>query len=729
MEQQGAAARYANCGDDENSQAEGSSDGAIGFTSRSIVDNTNAMQNVANNNAPNPHYENIYESIDQYAAAAAAPADNNNIVVPPTNNAGISVQRSISQQNGSNAAAGGGAAGACGGPSTSNNRSHAAAAAAAVASSLSYRNELYDRTAGYDVPRQSMRNANFPTNNSTSKRRANLHLDLNPNRPRYTTASRPHRQRSFDDTESYYNNYRCENIYEQIHEEPIYRNVSSTGSNGSRVYGRLGVIGHGIGRIERHLSSSCGNIDHFNLGGHYAVLGHSHLGTVGHIRLNAAAAPNSTKDSTTAKTLNFFSCLGRENSQSMTNIHRAATSTNGGSNATTATNGASTTTTSNASSSGGASTSASAFGATAPTRPTGTVPKSKAKSSSQKTYDTAANAHGHADNTLNRISKSSLQWLLVNKWLPLWMGQGPDYNILDFNFMFSRNCDGCYDSIDRQQGVVRFNGHAEMRPRTEPPTRAYSNVMSAAGPCTGSGAIGGSMRPMRMNHSLNRLREYDRNGGSLLSRDNSLDERSRFARDGNVIGTHDRNRFRDAMFDRSMRIRTESEGRSSSLSDPFRNWELNTENNSFRPAGSGMTRDIRRITDGTYPSAAGNLTGQHLQLSSSAKSSPMRRLPTVKSEPTSSVAVASTSSAAISVTAIATVAGAAERVTTPKLVAASVLDSRTESGNDSPSPDLGRRYSDDTEDDQHTGDQNENETDNDDDGANNRPTNERENDV
>lgn len=149
---------------------------------------------------------------------------------------------------------------------------------------------------------------------------------------------------------------RYENIYEQIRDEPIYRNT-----NGSRVYGRLNVIGHGIGRIERHLSSSCGNIDHYNLGGHYAVLGHSHFGTMGHIRLNAtanaacgisgsannyAAASNITnffnagigvgatgsgggasgasKESTNVKnSSSFFSCLHGENTQSMSNIYKA----------------------------------------------------------------------------------------------------------------------------------------------------------------------------------------------------------------------------------------------------------------------------------------------------------------------------------------------------------------------------------------------------------------------
>ena len=192
------------------------------------------------------------------------------------------------------------------------------------------------------------------------------HFNTNTNTSSSTSTS-CHQQRSFDDTESqnYYNlnHYqppvRYENIYEQIRDEPIYRN---TNNGSARVYGRLNVIGHGIGRIERHLSSSCGNIDHYNLGGHYAVLGHSHFGTVGHIRLNTGTSISSTtttKSSSVTSTIScnstncvgtnsgssassisnvqkdgsnnvknssssFFSCLHGENTQSMSNIYKAS---------------------------------------------------------------------------------------------------------------------------------------------------------------------------------------------------------------------------------------------------------------------------------------------------------------------------------------------------------------------------------------------------------------------
>ncbi|KAK9888032.1 hypothetical protein WA026_000314 [Henosepilachna vigintioctopunctata] len=67
-----------------------------------------------------------------------------------------------------------------------------------------------------------------------------------------------------------------ENIYEtiedvrqqmpQANEQPIYNPVSEVASCSTygrigNAYGRIDILGHGIGRIERHLSSSCGSID------------------------------------------------------------------------------------------------------------------------------------------------------------------------------------------------------------------------------------------------------------------------------------------------------------------------------------------------------------------------------------------------------------------------------------------------------------------------------------
>lgn len=75
-----------------------------------------------------------------------------------------------------------------------------------------------------------------------------------------------------------------ENIYETIDdvrqrqqhqqppemEEPLYLDQPSCSSTYGRIgnaYGRIDIIGHGIGRIERHLSSSCGSIN----SNHYAL--------------------------------------------------------------------------------------------------------------------------------------------------------------------------------------------------------------------------------------------------------------------------------------------------------------------------------------------------------------------------------------------------------------------------------------------------------------------------
>lgn len=429
---------------------------------------------------------------------------------------------------------------------------------------LSFRNELYDRTSGYDVPRQLMRNGNnnnYPPNAGAIKRRTNLNLDINSNRPRYINTNRAYRQRSFDDTESYHyahnnNNFRYENIYEQIHEEPAYRNVGmATNSNGARLYGRLDVIGHGIGRIERHLSSSCGNIDHYNLGGHYAVLGHSHLGTVGHIRLNATNAPSNTKE-TAGKGLNFFSCLGRENSQSMSNICRASTTGNNtdNNNPPTVQNPIETS-----------------------NKPTGAIPKLR-----NKVAPKATNPPPIHSTSFNRIPKSSLQWLLVNKWLPLWVGgTGSDCNVVDFNFMFSRNCEGCgNDSAEQQPATMRFYNNRN----NENGCKEYHN--------TSERQSEGSLRPMR-------FRENDRR---YIHREGSLDDRVRVGRTVNNFGMHTLPQNYESDYARENVHRNYRNNRQHHanrnepplLSDPFRQWELNSENNSFRPA-------IRRITDGTFP--------------------------------------------------------------------------------------------------------------------------------
>lgn len=492
-----------------------------------------ASTNNQNNVARNPHYENIYESIDQFATVnAPAPAENiQNAQLSAANTASNSTAATTSNNNNNNG-------------NNTNNASNNGRI------NLRNRNQFHynastishSRNVAYDVPRHAR---NYYTSNAGNRRAT---LEANTNRIRYANANRAFRQRSFDDTESYHyspnNNFRYENIYEQIREEPIYRNIGLSRDNAAnRLYGRLDVIGHGIGRIERHLSSSCGNIDHYNLGGTYAILGHSHLSTVGHVY-----ASNNAKESA-GKSLNFFSCLGRENSQSMSNICRESSNTN--------------------------STTETASGATAPppaqndngNKNTGAIPKIK-----NKIQSTATNANAKTNttkntlrpaqnslhsNALNRISKSSLQWLLMNKWLPLWIGNGSDCNVLDFNFMFSRNCDGC----DRDDNVILYdqtNGAAYAN------NNARENYYTFA-------------RPVCPNNTLMRFNEA--NSHRMYGTNRHANYRPNEG-DNSGYETND--------IPYNFRVNTQPE-------NPFRRWELNSENNSFRPAS------VRRITDGTFP--------------------------------------------------------------------------------------------------------------------------------
>lgn len=581
--------------------------GAVGYNQASNNNNNNNNNASNNNNSNNVHYENIYESIEQYAAAA---------------NAGVAaVAPAIAQNAPGIIPQGGPLLGMQGiqppqpgpGPSPlsmglrSNNNIQPGVVPGPPPPpsllqmqqqylSLAYRNELYDRTAGYDVPRGGgvPRNSYYqnPQSMVSAPRYQNLHLDLN--RPRYSHNSmRAPRQRSFDDTESYqYHRYqnqnfaKYDNVYERVREEPAYQNTGSFGTGAAGpsnrgIFGRLDVIGHGVGRIERHLSSSCGNIDHYSLGGHYAVLGHSHLGTVGHIRLNPSAnnQPSAAgKDSSSVNVKSFFSCLGGENSQSMNNISK-----NGGTGQPGAFGGAS-----NGEAAGNAGPPPAAAPSTSSSttaKVTGTIPKIRSKSK-KDTQNSSTDQNG-GDNQVNRISKPSLQWLLVNKWLPMWVGQTPpDYKFIDFNFMFSRNsCDGCGSSTNHQE-LMRLDGQAEMRSHEYgdyiPPAREYPTMN------------GSYPRVLRNTPQLSRLREHEYENVPVDSPPGRLD----------FAGPR-------SAFSYVNRARSESPARAStsrreqcSGGDPFRNWAFNFEDNSFRPAGAvPRPREIRRITDGTFRAA------------------------------------------------------------------------------------------------------------------------------
>ncbi|KAG5676178.1 hypothetical protein PVAND_006027 [Polypedilum vanderplanki] len=421
-----------------------------------------------------------------------------------------------------------------------------------------YRNDIYDRSnnAAYDIPR-NVRNQNFYANlpNNGAQRRSNLHLDI---RQRCPSVNHQH-QRSFDDTEScYYGSNASYNTYERIRDEPVYQNSAASNS----MYQRLDVIGTGIGRIERHLSSSCGNIDHYNVGGHYAVVSHSHLNSVmmNQNQMNSGSSQNSREG---VKSL--FSCLGGENSQSMSSINDSETSQSQNS----------------ASSSIGMNQQQQQQ----QQRSTGAIPKTKSKQSnkvSPKPIVTTSSAVVSSSNAVStappipppiskaNFSKSSLQYLLMNKWLPL----GPDYKIIDFNFMFSRNCSSS-DHCNAAEGVVQFNGQAEM---VEP--GMYQAPTNREYPMMNNGQY---PRVIRNTPQLSRLRESDAENVQYENiqrgRENAFRARS------------------ESPSFNGPRHRVQQD-------DPFRNWSFNFENNSFRPAGAAnaQQRDVRRITDGTLPS-------------------------------------------------------------------------------------------------------------------------------
>lgn len=206
-------------------------------------------------------------------------------------------------------------------------------------------------------------------------------------------------------------------------------------------------------------------------------------------------------------------------------------------------------------------------------RSTGAVPKS---SNPNKANTTGAkpkpNTAEHNASTLNRISKSSLQWLLVNKWLPLWAGESQDYKIIDFNFMFSRQCEGCDDSPSTQhqhrQGMIRFNGdQRSVVGDYIPPAREYPTMN------------GHYPRIIRSTQQLSRLNEtYEYRNEDLYDRPRQQ------APPGNP-----------------KRYQATASTSNDNYQDPFRNWQFNFDNNTFRPAGAGARPKIRRITDGTFP--------------------------------------------------------------------------------------------------------------------------------
>lgn len=325
--------------------------------------------------------------------------------------------------------------------------------------------------------------------------------------------------------------------------------MNRTNNSTNRMYGRLI---HGIGRIERHLSSSCGNLERLNLGGTYAILGHSHLGTVGHIRLNAANGSNNTKE--VGKSLNFFSCLGRENSQSMSNIYRDSPS--GTQPAESVPNESNERGPQNDNNAG---------------KHTGAIPKI-IRNPTMAAQNDMIPMH---TNTLNRISKTSLQWLLMNKWLPLWYyGDGSECNVSDFNFMFSRNCDGCIqDSMRRQHNRISNEDVNDLHNY-----ELYGQIPSH----------------WHINHNKNDNNTFQFGDPEHFQRTRRINA---FANQPHRLNGRETVSFDENSLSKSFqRIQPQA----ADAENPFRRWELNSENNSFRPA------IVRPITDGTFPNNNNN---------------------------------------------------------------------------------------------------------------------------
>uniref|UniRef100_A0A182SFX2 Uncharacterized protein n=1 Tax=Anopheles maculatus TaxID=74869 RepID=A0A182SFX2_9DIPT len=349
--------------------------------------------------------------------------------------------------------------------------------------------------------------------------------------------------------------------------------------------------------------------------------------------------PNPTKDSSSVNVKSFFSCLGGENSQSMNNLNKSAATNgtaNGGVPAANGTEGILPGPVSVGPSAGGAGSSggnggqgssimgglasAAAVGvngtgastSTLGGKSTGAIPKisRKSKQSQQGPLDqlpggsaqpSLASANGlppadvsiggvadpmYANGCGGRVTKPSLQWLLVNKWLPLWVGQTPpDYKFIDFNFMFSRNCDGCssaggsHGQQQPPQELVRY-GTIDQADYI-PPAREYPTM------------TGSYPRVLRNTPQLARLREHEYENVPL----NDPPARGLRGMSPLQLG----------------RARSESPSRVAG-SEPLRTWAFNFENNTFRPARSSAAlttspglamnrekpREVRRITDGTY---------------------------------------------------------------------------------------------------------------------------------
>lgn len=190
---------------------------------------------------------------------------------------------------------------------------------------------------------------------------------------------------------------------------------------------------------------------------------------------------------------------------------------------------------------------------------------------------------------------------------------GTDCRVIDFNFMFSRKCDGCVAgenssagcrhhetdtdeellqfATDDERNVLRnYGGQQPAQFWTPHPTQRRRMLYGM-----NSGWNEGRLS-LRREHSLP--------GGAAAGA--AADQRhydvpratGRFAREQFLNPSSSSGR---AKSDHSpnMNAGRSSQNNWTGNSDPFRNWELNVENNTFKPANNRV-QDVRRITDGTY---------------------------------------------------------------------------------------------------------------------------------
>jgi kelch-like protein 2/3 len=279
--------------------------------------------------------------------------------------------------------------------------------------------------------------------------------------------------------------------------------------------------------------------------------------------MNQNQIPNGNPQTSKDGVKSLFSCLGGENSQSINSIND-----NNDQNPQPSTSNTQ--------------------------RSTGAIPKLKTKQTNKVSPKPVASSPPVANNDDKNFSKSSLQYLVMNKWLPLPLGS--DYKLIDFNFMFSRNCSNGV----APDGVVQFNGQAEMvESSVYQPPREYPMMNNGHYP-----------RVIRnVTPQLSRLRESDAENVQYENAQREMYRKENF------------------------RARSESPSFNGQRQqqDPFRNWSFNFENNSFRPAGA-----VRRITDGT-------LAPKDYQ-----EQNPRKELPTVFIEPENNIQEQPTTSKSVS---------------------------------------------------------------------------------